>query len=120
MGSTLVASQDPGGGCTYKPEDPRALRVAVTVLRADEGGGFESYVAGLKASYETFAKKDLPGVGDRAVVASGATVYGGSLQAASVAEVSGLLVSANALGGTEEELSDAAAKTLTIAVEKLG
>lgn len=120
VGATLTANQDPGGGCTYKPEDPRDLSVSVTVLSAAEGGGFDSYVSGIGASYKKFTKKDLPGVGDRAVVASGETVYGGSHQAASVAEAGGLLVTANALGGTDEVLADAAAKTLTIAVEKLG
>lgn len=120
VGKTLTANQDPGGGCTYKPEDPRELSVSVTVVPIADNGGYDAYVSGMEGSYKDVTKTDIPGVGEKATLTVGETVYGGSHQAASVAQVGGLLISANALGGTDEVLGDAATKTLTIAAEKLG
>lgn len=116
-GSTLSAESDPGGGCTYTPEDPRETRVSVTITDIADTSGFATYIAGLDGTLTDTTKLAVPGIGEEATVVVGQAY--GSNTATAVARIGNRLIVTMVLAGQPEPHSDIAVATLKVAVDAL-
>lgn len=114
VGGTVTVEADPGGGCSFDQEDPRAptLSFASTDVGSDDTDGTfnESRVGAF--SVLTDPTKEEPGIGDYSAVASG-TIGGESQQGAGLTQVGPTLVQVTLIQGNG--LDGAAVRTMTVA-----
>lgn len=113
VGGAVTKQDQPGGGCAFDQEDPRATSLAFAATPYDEGtGGFDGAVSGVTALIDGTDDQEVPGVGTRALVAVGTMMGGDAQKAAGLVHVADSLVQVTLLqGGT---LSADAVRTIAI------
>lgn len=123
VGGTVTVESDPGGGCSFDQEDPRAPSVSFAttdVGNDDTDGTFNESRVGAFGTL-TDPTSENPPIGDYAAVASG-TLGGDNQQGVGLAQegstlVQVTLVQGNGLDGAAVRTMTAAA--LTLAVSKV-
>jgi hypothetical protein len=123
VGATVTTETQPGGGCGFKQEDPRAVSGSITAMPDDPGtGGFEGAQSGAAGAMDSPKVVVVDGVGSKAFLAFG-TVFGGeSLQTAggtTDGKVIALITLQQAKGLEQPALEDLGRKLLALADDKL-
>lgn len=113
VGGQVTKEDQPGGGCAFNQEDPRATSLAFNVTPFDEGtGGFEGAASGMSALYDGADDQAVPGVGTEALVSVGTQMGSETLKAGGLVHVGGSLVQVTLLQATG--LDAAAVRAITI------
>jgi hypothetical protein len=123
VGATVTTETQPGGGCGFKQEDPRAVSGSITAMPDDPGtGGFEGAQSGAAGAMDSPKVVVVDGVGSKAFLAFG-TVFGGeSLQTAggtTDGKVIAIITLQQAKGLDQPALEDLGRKLLALADDKL-
>ncbi|KQV73949.1 hypothetical protein ASC61_02415 [Aeromicrobium sp. Root344] len=123
VGATVTTETQPGGGCGFKQEDPRAVSGSITAMPDDAGtGGFEGAQSGAAGAMDSPKVVMVDGVGTKAFLAFG-TVFGGeSLQTAggtTDGKVIAIITLQQAKGLQQPALEDLGRKLLALADDKL-
>ncbi|KRC64570.1 hypothetical protein ASE12_07185 [Aeromicrobium sp. Root236] len=123
VGATVTTETQPGGGCGFKQEDPRAVSGSITAIPDDPGtGGFDGAQSGASGAMDSPQVVSVDGVGSKAFLAFG-TVFGGeSLQTAggtTDGKVIALVTIQQAEGLKQPALEELGRKLLVLADDKL-
>ena len=123
VGATVTTETQPGGGCGFKQEDPRAVSGSITAMPDDPGtGGFDGAQSGAAGAMDSPKVVVVDGVGTKAFLAFG-TVFGGeSLQTAggtTDGKVIAIITLQQAEGLKQPALEELGRKLLALADDKL-
>lgn len=118
VGGAVTQEEQPGGGCAFNQEDPRATSLAFAVTPYDEGsGGFDGSAGGMTALFDGTDDQPVAGVGTEALVSVGTTMGGSNQQAGGLVHLGGSLVQVTLVQGTG--LSADAVRTIAVDALKL-
>jgi len=93
VGGAVTQEDQPGGGCAFNQEDPRATSLAFAVTPYDEGtGGFDGASTGMSASFDGTDDQEVTGVGTEALVSVGTSMGSETLKAGGLVHVGSSLV----------------------------
>jgi len=72
IGAPVTLNVGPSGDCEFAQGDARALQGSFgAVVHASENGGYDTYLAGMAASFDELTKTPIVGLGERAVAFTG-------------------------------------------------
>ncbi len=125
VGGTVTKQDQPGGGCGFSQEDPRAASLAFVATAFDEGtggfdegtGGFDGAASGVSATIDGTDDQEVPGVGTQAVVSVGSLMGGDNKQAGGLVHLGSSLVQVTLIQA--EGLEAEAVRTIAIDALKL-
>jgi len=123
VGATVTTETQPGGGCGFKQEDPRAVSGSITAIPDDPGtGGFDGAQSGASGVMDSPEVVSVDGVGSKAFLAFG-TVFGGESLLATGGTTDGKVIALvtiqQAKGLERPALEDLGRKLLVLADDKL-
>ena len=123
VGATVTTETQPGGGCGFEQDDPRAVSGSISAIPDDSGtGGYESARSGASGAMDSPEVVEVEGVGTKSFLAFG-TVFGGeSLQVSggtTDGKVIALVTIAQSQGLDRSALEDLGRKLLALADDKL-
>jgi hypothetical protein len=123
VGATVTTETQPGGGCGFEQDDPRAVSGSIGAIPDDSGtGGFEAAKSGASGAMDSPKVIEIDGIGTKAFLAFG-TVFGGESLQVSGGTTDGKVIALVAIQQSEgldrSALEDLGRKLLTLADDKL-